>query len=80
MRNYPSKSIQTERAVNSGIILLLVMKLKRESQLYHMQKIVHVMNIILVAFKTGEKDEAEFWINISHHLIHIRYFVEKVKN
>lgn len=39
-----------------------------------MQKIVHVMNIILVAFKTGEKDEAEFWINISHHLIHVTYF------
>jgi DUF438 domain-containing protein len=35
---------------------------------------------IVEAFKTGKKDVAEFWINMSNRLIHIRYFAVRDKN
>ncbi|MEM2111385.1 MAG: PAS domain-containing protein, partial [Candidatus Bathyarchaeia archaeon] len=48
--------------------------LGRKVQLCHPQKSIHVVNRILEAFKKGEKDMAEFWINMGGRLIHIRYF------
>jgi DUF438 domain-containing protein len=38
------------------------------------------VNKIVEAFKTGKKDVAEFWINMSNRLIHIRYFAVRDKN
>jgi len=52
----------------------------RKVQLCHPQKSVHVVNSILEAFKTGEKDVAEFWINLNDRLILIRYFAVRGKN
>ncbi|MEM3672787.1 MAG: PAS domain-containing protein [Candidatus Bathyarchaeia archaeon] len=52
----------------------------RKVQLCHPQKSVHVVNRILEAFKKGEKDVAEFWIQIGNRLIHIRYFAVRDKN
>ena len=52
----------------------------RKVQLCHPQKSVHVVNSILEALKTGEKDVAEFWINLNNRLIHIRYFAVRDKN
>lgn len=52
----------------------------RKVQLCHPQKSVHVVNMILDAFKTGKKDVAEFWIQKDNHLIHIRYFAVRDKD
>ncbi|MBC7349169.1 MAG: DUF438 domain-containing protein [Candidatus Aminicenantes bacterium] len=46
----------------------------RKVQNCHPPKSVHVVNRILEAFKKGEKDVAEFWIEMSGRFIHIRYF------
>ena len=46
----------------------------RKVQLCHPQKSLHVVNKILEAFKKGEKDVAEFWIQAGGRLVHIRYF------
>ena len=35
---------------------------------------VHVVNQLLEAFRSGEKDVAEFWIELKGKFIHIRYF------
>jgi hypothetical protein len=35
---------------------------------------VHVVQKIVDAFKTGERDVAEFWIEMGGKFIHIRYF------
>ncbi|NIN53168.1 MAG: PAS domain-containing protein [Nitrososphaeria archaeon] len=51
----------------------------RKVQLCHPQKSVHIVNRILDAFKTGEKDVAEFWIKMKDHLFHIRYFAVRDK-
>ncbi|MEM2282159.1 MAG: DUF438 domain-containing protein [Candidatus Hadarchaeales archaeon] len=48
--------------------------LGRKVQLCHPQKSVHVVNRILEAFRKGEKDVAEFWIQKDGHLLYIRYF------
>ncbi len=48
--------------------------LGRKVQLCHPQKSVHVVNRILEAFRRGEKDAAEFWIQKDGRLIYIRYF------
>ncbi|MEM3617829.1 MAG: DUF438 domain-containing protein [Candidatus Bathyarchaeia archaeon] len=53
--------------------------LGRKVQLCHPQKSVHVVNKILEAFKKGEKDVAEFWIQKGDRLIHIRYFAVRDK-
>lgn len=52
----------------------------RKVQLCHPQKSVHVVNRILEAFKKGEKDVAEFWIQKEGRLIHIRYFAVRDKD
>ena len=52
----------------------------RKVQLCHPKKSVHVVNSILEAFKTGEKDVAEFWIQLNNRTIHIRYFAVRNRN
>jgi hypothetical protein len=52
----------------------------RKVQLCHPQKSVHIVNKIIEAFKTGQKDVAEFWIPMNNRLIHIRYFAVRDKN
>jgi DUF438 domain-containing protein len=46
----------------------------RKVQRCHPPDSVHVVNQLLHAFRTGEKDEAEFWIELKGKFIHIRYF------
>jgi len=52
----------------------------RKVQLCHPKKSVRIVNSILESFKTGEKNVAEFWIQINNRLIHIRYFAVRDKN
>ncbi|MCL7388200.1 MAG: DUF438 domain-containing protein [Thaumarchaeota archaeon] len=52
----------------------------RKVQLCHPQKSIHIVNRILEAFKKGEKDVAEFWIQKGDRTIHIRYFAVRDKN
>jgi PAS domain S-box-containing protein len=52
----------------------------RKVQLCHPQKSIHIVNRILEAFKKGERDVAEFWIQKSNRLIHIRYFAVRDKS
>jgi hypothetical protein len=35
---------------------------------------VHVVNDIISAFRSGEKEHADFWIQMRGRFIHIRYF------
>ena len=46
----------------------------REVRNCHPPKSVHIVNKILDAFKTGDKDTAEFWIQLGEHFVYIRYF------
>ncbi len=46
----------------------------RKVQNCHPPKSLHMVQRILDAFKAGEKDKAEFWINFKERLIHINYF------
>ena len=46
----------------------------RSVQLCHPQKSVHVVNKILDDFRAGDRNAAEFWINLGGQLIYIRYF------
>ena len=46
----------------------------RKVQLCHPQKSVHMVQAILDAFRAGEKDVAEFWIQMRGRFLHIRYF------
>lgn len=48
--------------------------LGRKVQNCHPPKSVAVVERILESFKRGERDSAEFWINLQGRLIHIRYF------
>jgi len=48
--------------------------------LCHPQKSVHIVNKIIEAFTTGEKNTAEFWITMNKRLVHIRYFAVRNKN
>lgn len=52
----------------------------RSVQLCHPEKSVHIVNKIIEAFTTGEKDTAEFWITLNDRLIHIRYFAVRDKS
>jgi PAS domain S-box-containing protein len=52
----------------------------RKVQLCHPQKSIHIVNRILEAFKKGEKDVTEFWIQKGDRTIHIRYFAVRDKN
>jgi DUF438 domain-containing protein len=40
----------------------------------HPPKSVHMVEEILLAFSSGERDAAEFWIQMKGRFIHIRYF------
>jgi len=46
----------------------------RQVQQCHPQKSVHVVNQILDDFRSGQRDVAEFWIQLRERLILIRYF------
>lgn len=46
----------------------------RTVQNCHPPKSVHVVEQILQAFKSGEKDSAEFWIEMGGRFVFIRYF------
>jgi len=46
----------------------------REVQRCHPPDSVHIVNKILDEFRAGEKDMAEFWIQLAGKFIHIRYF------
>lgn len=46
----------------------------RKVQQCHPQKSVHLVNKILEDFKSGARDEADFWIRLNERLIYIRYF------
>ena len=46
----------------------------REVRNCHPPKSLHKVEEILAAFKAGEKDVAEFWIEMGPKFIHIRYF------
>lgn len=46
----------------------------RKVQNCHPPKSVHMVNRILEAFRKGEKDSAEFWIQMRGRFLHIRYF------
>ena len=48
--------------------------LGRPVQLCHPPKSVHIVNKILQAFKNGERNRAEFWINMQGRKILIQYF------
>jgi PAS domain S-box-containing protein len=52
----------------------------RSVQLCHPQKSIDIVNRIVEAFTTGEKDTAEFWITMDNRLVHIRYFAVRDKN
>ncbi len=46
----------------------------RKVQNCHPPGSVHVVQNILDSFRRGEKDVAEFWINLQGRFVHIRYF------
>jgi hypothetical protein len=48
--------------------------ISRKVQNCHPAKSVNIVERILQAFKAGEKDTAEFWIQLEGRFIHIRYF------
>jgi PAS domain S-box-containing protein len=52
----------------------------KKVQQCHPQKSVHKVLQILEAFKNGEKDVAEFWINLKGRQIYIRYFPVRDKD
>ncbi|MHA2247789.1 MAG: DUF438 domain-containing protein [Candidatus Hodarchaeales archaeon] len=52
----------------------------RKVQNCHPPNSVHIVNRILEAFKSGQKDSAEFWIQSNGKFIHIRYFAVRDKD
>ena len=46
----------------------------REVSKCHPPKSVHMVEEILERFRTGERDTAEFWLELGGRFIHIRYF------
>lgn len=46
----------------------------------HPPKSVHIVNRIMDGFKAGDKDTAEFWIQMAGKFIHIRYFAVRDSN
>ena len=45
----------------------------------HPQKSLHMVTQILDDFKTGKKNQADFWINLQGKLVYIRYFALRNK-
>ncbi len=54
--------------------------ISRKVQLCHPPKSVHIVNKILRAFKSGERDLAEFWINMGGRTIYIKYIPVRNRN
>jgi PAS domain S-box-containing protein len=52
----------------------------RKVQQCHPPKSVHKVLQILEAFKKGERDVAEFWINLKGRQLYIRYFAVRDKD
>jgi len=52
----------------------------RKVQQCHPPKSVHKVLQILEAFKKGERDVAEFWINLKGRQVYIRYFPVRDKD
>ncbi len=52
----------------------------RKVQNCHPPKSLHMVEAILAAFKNGEKEVAEFWIEMGEKFIHIRYFAVRDTN
>ncbi len=46
----------------------------RQVKYCHPPKSVHIVEEIVDAFKSGEKDVADFWIQMKGHFLYIRYF------
>ena len=46
----------------------------RKVQNCHPPESVHFVNEIITAFRNGEKDNADFWIQMKDRFIYIRYF------
>jgi uncharacterized protein len=46
----------------------------RKVQNCHPPESVHIVNEIITAFRKGQKDHADFWIQMKGRFIHIRYF------
>ncbi len=46
----------------------------RKVQNCHPPESVHVVNEIVNAFRSGNKEQADFWIQMKGHFVHIRYF------
>ncbi len=51
----------------------------RNVQNCHPGKSLPVVNAILEAFRSGERDAAEFWIELGGRFVHIRYFAVRDK-
>jgi DUF438 domain-containing protein len=52
----------------------------RKVQNCHPEKSVHIVNQILMDFKSGDRDVADFWIDMKERKIYIRYFAVRDKN
>lgn len=52
----------------------------RQVQHCHPQKSLHMVQAILDAFRAGDKEVAEFWIQLGGRFIHIRYFALRDAN
>jgi len=52
----------------------------RQVKYCHPPKSVHIVEKIIAAFKRGEKDEANFWVNFGSKLIYIQYFAVRYDN
>jgi PAS domain S-box-containing protein len=46
----------------------------RKVQQCHPQKSLHIVAKIVESFKSGERNVAEFWINLNNRLVYIRFF------
>lgn len=51
----------------------------RKVQFCHPQSSVHVVEKIVSDFKSGKRDNADFWINMGGRMIYIRYFAVRDK-
>ncbi|MEM2910604.1 MAG: PAS domain-containing protein [Nitrososphaerota archaeon] len=54
--------------------------LGRKVQLCHSEKSASMVNRILEAFKKGEKDMADFWMNINGRLMYVMYIAVRNKD
>jgi len=52
----------------------------REVKNCHPQKSVHVVSQIVSDFKSGKRDNADFWINLNDRMILIRYYAVRNKD